>query len=312
MKLLVTGNCGFIGQNFVRMFGGKYDVVGMDKINYASDYNASDLCPTLITDICSSNHIDDAFKSFGFDAIINFAAESHVDNSINAPDPFMYSNFIGTFMLLEAAKKYNVSRFIQISTDEVYGDLKHKDDKPFSTDSRYNPSSPYSASKAAADMLVSSYYRTYGLDTVIIRSCNNYGPYQFKEKFIPVIISNALHDRPIPLYGSGSNIREWIFVEDNCFAIEEILRDGRSGTIYHVGTSEEFSNRFLVEKILGMLDKPTSLINEVEDRKGHDFRYALECENELKWSPMVDISEGLGLTIDWIRDNPSYWDEDNL
>jgi dTDP-glucose 4,6-dehydratase len=313
MKLLVTGNCGFIGQNFVRMFRDKYEIVGMDKLGYASDMKALDLCLNHIMDITDKEDVEGTIANEKPEIIINFAAESHVDNSINSPEPFMYSNFIGTFNLLEAARKCGVRRFVQIGTDEVYGDLQPYD-SPFSDKFKLKPSSPYSASKTAADVLVLSYHRTYGMNTVITRTCNNYGPFQYKEKFLPVIIMNALNDSPIPVYGVGKNIREWIYVEDNCEGLEAAMVYGKSGGIYHIGTGEEFENLDMVKKILAIMNKPESLITFVTDRKGHDLRYALDNSltySELKWKPKISIEDGLKKTINWIEKNPNYWKECN-
>lgn len=306
MKLLVTGHCGFIGQNFVRLYNNDYNIVGMDKLGYASDDTALDLCAGGIGDLCYPHNIEAIFNVYGpFDAIINFAAESHVDNSIASPKPFMRSNFIGTFNLLEAARKYKVSRFVQIGTDEVYGDLE-PEDPPFSNLHELKPSSPYSASKAAADVLVLSYGRTYKMDVVITRSCNNYGPFQHKEKFIPVVIRNALAENKIPLYGDGLNMREWIHVEDNCKGVLAALLKGKSGGIYNLGSGVETTNIDLLKTILRHLDKPESLIEFVTDRKGHDRRYFLDSTisyEELKWKPEISLNDGLKSTIEWFVKN---------
>jgi dTDP-glucose 4,6-dehydratase len=313
MKLLVTGNCGFIGQNFVRLFRNKYEIIGMDKLGYASDSSAQTLFKTYIDDIGNANSVRRIMEIEQPEVVVNFAAESHVDNSIASPRPFMYSNFIGTFNLLEAARHCCVKRFVQIGTDEVYGDLQ-PNDPPFSDKFQLKPSSPYSASKTAADVLVMSYHRTFNLDTVITRTCNNYGPFQYKEKFLPVVIMNALNDNSIPVYGVGKNIREWIYVEDNCEGLEAAMLHGKSGGIYHIGTGEEFENLDMVKKILATMGKPESLITFVTDRKGHDLRYALENSStygELKWKPKTGIEDGLRKTINWIEQNPNYWEEYN-
>jgi dTDP-glucose 4,6-dehydratase len=308
MKLLVTGNCGFIGQNFVRIYKHEHEIFGIDKLGYASDKNASKLCCQYYFDICD---IDKSNIPTDFDAIINFAAESHVDNSIKSPEPFVYSNIIGTFKLLEFAKKYNIPKFVQISTDEVNGDLK-PDELPFSDFYKLKPSSPYSASKASADCLVNSYHKTYGLHTIITRSCNNYGPYQYKEKLIPVVINNALNDKPIPLYGDGLNVREWMYVKDNCKGIMAALLNGKSGEIYNLGSGLEYSNKDLINNILTLMNKPLSLIQFVEDRKGHDRRYALnsyKSYKKLKWGPIITLHTGLNRTIKWFKNNSNYWEE---
>jgi len=311
MKILITGNCGFIGQNFVRMFRDKYEIVGLDKLGYASDAHACNLCQTHIVDIKSASVVEQTVKNYLPEVIINFAAESHVDNSIASPGPFMYSNYIGTFNLLEAARKFGVKRFVQISTDEVYGDLQ-PNDLPFSDKFKLKPSSPYSASKTAADVLVLSYHKTFDLDTVITRTCNNYGPYQYKEKFLPVVITNALNNKSIPVYGVGKNVREWIYVEDNCEGIEAAVNYGKAGEIYHIGTGEEMENLDMVRKILKLMSKPESLINFVTDRKGHDLRYALDSissRSQLLWMPKTSLDVGLIKTIKWIEENFSYWRE---
>lgn len=306
MKILVTGNCGFIGQNFVRLYKDEHEIVGIDNLSYAHDSKAKLLCKTYEENIININNINDLPTDF--DIVFHFGAESHVDNSIKSPSPFIYSNINGTFQILEFVKKYKID-LIMISTDEVYGDLE-KDDPPFSNYYQMKPSSPYSASKASADMLVQSYHRTYGINTKIIRSCNNYGPYQYKEKFIPVIILNALNNSKIPLYGSGENIREWIFVEDNCRAIMEIAQNGKNGEIYNVGSGCEITNKEMIYKILKIMKKPNSLIEHVEDRKGHDKRYALNSDKTYKlgWTPKENLETGLRKTIQWYEKNQNYWE----
>ena len=311
MRLLVTGNCGFIGQNFVRLLGDNHEIIGFDKLDYASDKLAANLCPTFIGDLANKNHVEEVFRRYEFDAIINFAACSHVDNSIKSPEPFIYSNYVGTFNLLEAARKHNVWRYLQVSTDEVAGDLQ-PNDPPFSDVNILKPSSPYSASKASADLLVLAYHRTYGMRTIITRSCNNYGPYQYKEKLLPIVILNAINDKPIPVYGTGENMREWIHVLDNCEAIELALINGKPGKVYHIGSGVEYKNIELIKKILSIMGKPESLITFVEDRKGHDLRYALDC-TELKkihWSGgIMSIDRGLEDTIEWYMENQNYWEQ---
>lgn len=309
MKILLTGNCGFIGQNFVRLFNKDHTIIGLDKMGYASDKSAAKLCPTWAMDF-SKDNLEQVFNHIKFDAIIHMGAESHVDNSINSPEQFMYSNYIGTFNLLEMAKKYKL-RFLFIDTDEVYGDLSLTD-APFSDYNNLKPSSPYSASKAAAGLLVMSYHRTYGVDTVITRSCNNYGPFQYKEKFLPVVILNALNNIQIPVYGRGSNVREWIFVEDNCYGIMNVLQNGESGGIYNIGSGMEKSNLEMVKQILILMNKSENLIKFVEDRKGHDLRYAMDSSkmlNELKWEAKTHLINGLQKTIDWYIKNQNYWSE---
>jgi dTDP-glucose 4,6-dehydratase len=310
MRILVTGNCGFIAQNFVRLYRDAHEIVGVDALRYASDHRAQYLCRTMLGDIANSTHLDDLFKHYGtFDAIVHMAAESHVDNSIKSPRPFMVSNFMGVFELLEKARQYGVGRFLQIGTDETYGDLM-PGDPPFSNLHELKPSSPYSASKAAADLLVLSYGRTYGMDVVITRSSNCYGPYQYKEKFLPVVVLNAMNDCPIPVYGTGLNQREWTFVEDNCRGIMAALERGKPMGIYNLGSGVESSNIDMVDKVLKLMGKSQSLIKFVEDRKGHDFRYFLDsslAENELGWHATTSLDEGLRKTVDWFIQNPNYW-----
>jgi len=310
MRILVTGNCGFIPQNFVRMFSSSHEIVGIDALRYASDPSALGLCRTFVGDISDGSFLDEVFDSIGkIDAVIHMAAESHVDNSIASPRPFMLSNFMGTFELLEQARKRNIDRFLFVSTDEVYGDLKH-DDQPFSNLFQIKPSSPYSASKAAADVLVQSYGKTYGMNVVITRSCNNYGPLQYKEKFLPVVILNALSDKHIPIYGNGTNQREWMFVEDHCLGIMATLEHGKSGRIYNLGSGHEERNIDMVYKILDIMGKSRSLVKFVEDRKGHDFRYFLDssiANNELGWVAQIPLDKGLENTIKWYSENRNYF-----
>tara|TARA_R110000796_G_scaffold252389_1_gene386542 strand:- start:1105 stop:2043 length:939 start_codon:yes stop_codon:yes gene_type:complete len=304
MRLLVTGHCGFIGQNFVRMYHSQHQIVGIDKMGYASDEAVAKFCVEhfeLDTSRADFGPVFDEInqKCGPFDAIINFAAESHVDNSIKSPGVFIQSNIIGTFNLLEAAKRHNIEKFIQIGTDEVYGDLM-PEDPPFSDLHTMKPSSPYSASKASADLLALSYHRTYGLNVVVTRSCNNYGPYQHGEKFIPVIISKALNNEPIPVYGTGLNMREWIYVEDNCEGVMKAVLNGAPGSIYNLGSGNEKNNLDLVKEILLNMGKSLSLVEMVEDRKGHDFRYFIDSDisyDELNWKPDTDFSKGIKKTI---------------
>lgn len=309
MKLLITGNCGFIGQNFVRLFKNKYNIVGIDKLGYASDKKVLNLCKTYISDISNYEDTEDIILKEKPDIIINFAAESHVDNSILSPKLFMYSNYIGVFNLLEIVKKNNIKKIIQISTDEVMGDLQ-PNDPPFSNEFLLKPSSPYSASKAAADMLIMAYNRTYKINTIITRTCNNYGPFQYKEKFIPVVIRNILNNKKIPIYGVGQNIREWIHVEDNCKAIEFLINNGENSKIYNIGSNYEISNLDLVKKILKMMNKSNDLISFTQDRKGHDLRYAIDSSiiRDMGWKDNIQINEGLIKTIKWYKDNINYWE----
>lgn len=311
MKILVTGNAGFIGQNFVRMFADEHYLVGVDKMGYASDPDALWVIPTFMADISNASLMERVFSMTRPDAVINFAAESHVDRSIQAAEPFIQSNIVGTHILLEMSVRFNVGRFMQVSTDEVYGDL-HPGDPPFSNPHLLKPSSPYSASKAAADMLVLAWHRTHDLDVVITRTCNNYGPYQFPEKLIPVVVRRILRDLQIPVYGTGKNIREWIHVRDNCRAINEVLLNGRPGGIYNIGSGDELTNLDLVKTILNIMGKPESLISFVPDRPGHDLRYALDSDltrEETGWKPEISLVAGLEETIQWYKDNPDHWEE---
>lgn len=314
MRLLVTGNCGFIGQNFCRMFASSYDIVGVDKLGYASDRRAAEVVPTFIADIADRPLMERIFDMVRPDAVVNFAAESHVDRSIQNADPFTRSNIVGTQVLLEMSVAYSVNRFLQVSTDEVYGDLQ-PDDPPFSDVHLMKPSSPYSASKAAADMMVMAWSRTHGLDSVITRTCNNYGPYQYPEKLVPVAIRRVMEARPVPVYGEGGNVREWIYVEDNCRAIEAALNHPRSGSspaIFNIGTGDEMRNLDLVRKILFVMQANEDMIEFVADRKGHDLRYALDSEPArriLGWKPLVGLLSGLQSAVRWYRENPDYWEE---
>lgn len=314
MKLLVTGNCGFIGQNFVRLFKDKYDIMGFDKLDYASDREAIKLCPTIIGDICDKDLVFDVVSRGKFDAIVSFAASSHVDNSIKCPSPFIYSNIVGAFNVFEAARRNNIKRVVSIGTDEEYGDLQIGESS-FSNIHLLKPSSPYSASKAAASLIAQSYCRTYNMDIVITRSCNNYGPYQYTEKLIPMVITNALENKDITIHGTGKNIREWIYVDDNCFGVEAALLKGKAGGIYHIGSGIEVDNITITKKILEIMGRPESLIKYVEDRKGNDFRYSLDCSNtnkELSWKSNIELEEGLIRTVDWYVNNLCYWNKSDI
>jgi dTDP-glucose 4,6-dehydratase len=314
LKLLVTGSCGFIGQNFVRLFKDKYNIMGFDKLDYASDREAIKLCPTVIGDICNKELVFDVVKRGKFDAIISFAAASHVDNSIKCPEPFIYSNIVGAFNIFEAARQNGIKRVISIGTDEEYGDLQIGD-PAFSNIHLLKPSSPYSASKTAASLLALAYCRTYDMDIVITRSCNNYGPYQYTEKLIPMVITRAMEDKEITIHGTGTNIREWIYVDDNCLGIEAALLNGKGGNVYHIGSGSEMNNITITKKILEIMGKPESLIKYVEDRKGNDFRYALDRTKtnlELGWKANVNMEDGLKKTIDWYMNNAAYWRDSDI
>lgn len=315
MRLLITGGCGFIGSNFIRYLITKrrnYEILNLDKLTYAGNLeNLKGLDKKknyrfIRGDINNTRLMAGIFKRFKPDAVINFAAETHVDRSILSPAPFIRTNFLGVGVLLNLALKFQVKKFLQISTDEVYGSiLKGK----FSELSPLNPSSPYSASKAAADHLVLSYYRTYQLPVLITRSSNNYGPYQFPEKLIPLVILNALKNKKIPVYGDGLNVRDWLYVEDNCEAIDLVFKKGRPGEIYNIGGAQEMTNIEVVKKILKALGKDPNLISFVKDRPGHDRRYALsikKIERELGWHPSTGFNTGIKRTINWYLRNKGW------
>jgi dTDP-glucose 4,6-dehydratase len=313
--ILVTGGCGFIGSNFVRLLATStdYRIVNFDKLTYAGNIeNVADISPARMRfvqgDICDRDLVERTLGEEKPSAVVNFAAESHVDRSILDSTPFLQTNVGGVQSLLEAIRRVSVERFLHISTDEVYGDKEGK--SPSNEDSLLAPSSPYSASKAAADLLCFSYRRTYGLPIIITRSSNNYGPYQFPEKLIPLLLSNGLGDRDFPVYGDGQQIRDWIHVEDNCRGLLTVLERGRIGAIYNIGTSEERTNLSVVETICGAiaahkgvdLGRLTARIRYVTDRPGHDRRYALDtskARNELGWTPRIDFRSGLQRTVDW-------------
>jgi len=309
MKLLVTGGAGFIGANFVNYVltnRKDYQVVVCDKLTYAGDMERlrdwinDPRLKFYKVDITDRNSLDEIFSREKIGSIIHFAAESHVDRSIQDATPFIDTNIKGTQVLLDLALKHNIERFIHISTDEVYGELGHEG--RFSENMPLNPSSPYSASKAAADLLIKSYIRTHKLPAIIIRPCNNYGPWQYPEKFIPVIIYKAIKNEKIPVYGQGQNIREWLYVEDCCNGIMEIFEKGKIGEIYNLGSGEERKNIEVVKTILQTINKPESLIEFVSDRPGHDFRYSLDSkkvQKELGWTPSHHFPEGIEKTIHW-------------
>ncbi len=315
MEYLVTGGCGFIGCNFIRLLlrdDPEAQVTNVDRLTYAGrKENLSDVEADFSfryrfeqADIADREAMRHLFAENDFDVVINFAAESHVDKSIVSPDEFVRTNIVGTAYLLEFARANRVPRFVQISTDEVYGELGP--DGFFTEDTPLHPSSPYSASKASADMLAYAAYRTYGQHVVVTRCSNNYGPYQFPEKLIPVIITRALDGLMIPVYGEGKNVRDWIHVEDHCRGILAAMREGTAGEVYNFGSENEWHNIDLVTKILAMLGKPESLIEYVTDRPGHDERYAIDAakaQSDLGWVPMIDFDEGLQQTIDWYAEH---------
>ena len=322
MKIVVTGGAGFIGSNFIFYLRRQHPddaVVCLDKLTYAGNLATlssimSDPSFTFAkVDICDRESVYRLFECERPDAVVNFAAESHVDRSIENPEVFLQTNILGTQVLMDACRKYGVSRFHQVSTDEVYGDLPlDRPDLLFTEQTPLHASSPYSASKAAADLLVLAYHRTYGLPATISRCSNNYGPYQFPEKLIPLMVINALHDKPLPVYGTGENVRDWLYVEDHCKAIDTILRQGRVGEVYNIGGHNEMRNIDIVRLICEELSKPESLITHVADRKGHDLRYAIDpskAREELGWSPETDFAEGIHKTIQWYLDNSEWWQE---
>lgn len=318
MKLLVTGGCGFIGTNFIRAHLREKPedfIVNIDLLTYAGNpENLRDVesQPNYLFvhgDIADATLIDELFRTHRFDAVVNFAAESHVDRSIETPHVFLRTNVLGTQTLLDAARRHGIQRFVQISTDEVYGSLgptgAFKETTPLA------PRSPYSASKAAADHLALAYYHTYKLPVLITRCSNNYGPYQYPEKLLPLSIINVLHDREIPVYGDGMQRREWLHVSDHCWGIELVLEKGREGEVYNIGGVNERPNIEVLKLLLEILNKPTSLLCHVEDRPGHDRRYAIDStkiRTELGWEPLVSFEEGLASTVRWYLENRSWWE----
>jgi dTDP-glucose 4,6-dehydratase len=322
MNILVTGGAGFIGSNFIFYMLDQhpdYRIICLDALTYAG--NLKTLEPVMGIDnfrfvkgdIRDRDFIFNLFAEEDFDMVVNFAAESHVDRSIEDPGVFLETNIMGTQVLMDACREYGIERFHQVSTDEVYGDLPL--DKPelmFTEDTPITTSSPYSASKASADLLVEAYHRTFGLPVTISRCSNNYGPYQFPEKLIPLMISKALAEEELPVYGKGENVRDWLYVEDHCRAIDLILHEGQEGEVYNIGGHNERSNLEVVKTILDKLDKPESLITFVEDRAGHDLRYAIDpikISNELGWEPNILFDEGIKKTIKWYLDNKEWWEK---
>jgi dTDP-glucose 4,6-dehydratase len=316
MKLLVTGGAGFIGSNFIRHILSRrgFQVVNFDLLTYAGNLQnlaglqAGDNYRFIRGDIASREQVAGALDP-GIDAIVHFAAESHVDRSILDASAFVRTNVLGTQNLLETARREGISRFIQVSTDEVYGSLPGGG--KFTEDSPLAPNSPYAASKAAADLLARAYHRTYGLAVVTTRCGNNYGPHQFPEKLIPLMVSNALDDEPLPLYGDGLYTRDWIHVLDHCRALEAILLEGRDGAVYNIGADGERTNLEVARRILGILGKAEDLISFVADRPAHDRRYAVDSSRlrlELGWSPRIRFEEGLDETVRWYRDHPQWVD----
>ena len=322
MKVLVTGGAGFIATNFMYYMVNKYpeyDFVNLDALTYAGNYNnIKDLegkpnYKFVKGDITDREFIDKLFEEEKFDWVVNFAAESHVDNSIKNPGIFLTTNILGTQVLMDASRKYGVKRYHQVSTDEVYGDLPlDRPDLLFTEETPIHTSSPYSSSKAGADLLVGAYYRTYGLPITISRCSNNYGPYQFPEKLIPVVISKALNDEPIPVYGKGENVRDWIHVIDHNIGVDLILHKGKVGEVYNLGGHSERTNLDVVKTILKQLGKPESLITYVTDRPGHDLRYAIDstkAEKELGWDRTYTFEKGIEETVNWYIKNQKWIEE---
>lgn len=322
MTIIVTGGAGFIGSNFVfHMLQAHpdYRIVCLDKLTYAG--NLSTLEPVLQqdnfrfvkADICDRQAVDNLFQEEKPDIVVNFAAESHVDRSIENPGIFLETNIMGTAVLMDACRKYGIQRYHQVSTDEVYGDLPlDRPDLFFTEETPLHTSSPYSSSKASADLLVMAYYRTYGLPVTISRCSNNYGPYHFPEKLIPLMIANALADKPLPVYGNGENVRDWLYVEDHCRAIDLIIHNGKVGEVYNVGGHNEKRNIDIVRIICQELGKPESLIVHVEDRKGHDRRYAIDpakIHRELGWLPETKFEDGIKKTIKWYLEHKKWWQD---
>ena len=312
---LVTGGAGFIGSNYIRYLLKKYHdihIINLDKLTYAGNLdNLRDIennprYEFVKGDICDEEVVNRLVKRA--DVVVNFAAESHVDRSIGRPDDFIRTDVFGTFVLLEAARNHGVDKFIQISTDEVYGSIE---DGSFKETDPLMPSSPYSASKAGADRLAFSYYVTYGLPVIITRCSNNFGPYQYPEKLIPLFVTNALEDKPLPIYGDGKNVRDWIYVEDHCDAIDFLYQNGSDGEVYNIGAGNERNNLEITEIILRELNKPKSLMTFVKDRLGHDRRYSLDCTKirNMGWEPGHSFDEAMHYTIQWYVDNRWWWEK---
>jgi len=319
MKILVTGGAGFIGSSFVRYIlrtQPRVEVINYDLLTYAGNLrNLDEVASNPRYQFVRGDIADDAavrrvFEDYGVEAVVNFAAETHVDRSIENSSPFMRSNVAGTQCLLDNSRKFKVRKYVQISTDEVYGSLGAEG--AFREDTPIDPSSPYSASKASADMWVMSYFKTFGFPAVITRCTNNYGPFQFPEKLIPVLISNAMNDRPLPIYGDGMNIREWIFADEHSRAVWMALDRGVPGEVYNIGSGQEKTNLEVVRAVLKLLGKPESLITFVKDRPGHDRRYAMDCskiKREWGWKSQVEFSDGLAATIEWYQSNQDWMRE---
>ena len=315
-SLLVTGGAGFIGSNFIHYILKKYPeykVINLDKLTYAGNLeNLRDVEDNpnymfIRGDIADKKIVDKIFDSRKIDAVINFAAESHVDRSIEDPGIFIQTDIYGAYVLLEAMRKYNSGIFLQISTDEVYGSIEKGS---FKEEDPLKPNSPYSASKAGAEMIVRSFYKTYGTPVIITRTTNNFGPYQFPEKLIPLFITNLIDNIKVPLYGDGMNVRDWIYVEDNCIALDIILHRGRIGEVYNIGAGNEKQNIWITKKIIEIMGKSEDMIEPVTDRPGHDRRYSVDCskiKNEFNWNATYDFEEALEKTVHWYINNEDWW-----
>jgi dTDP-glucose 4,6-dehydratase len=315
VKLLVTGGAGFIGSNFVRYFLAEHpddSIVVLDKLTYAGrleslqDVMTYERMEFVRGDIADPEAVRETLA--GCDALINFAAESHVDRSIDEPGHFIQTEVYGTYVLLEAARQAGIARYVQVSTDEVYGSI---DDGSFTEQSPLDPSSPYSASKAGGDLLVGAYCHTYGMDAIVCRASNNYGPYQYPEKLIPLCVLNALHGDPLPVYGDGMQVRNWLHVSDHCRGLDVVLRSGKAGETYNIGGPDELPNMEVVRRILELTSRDESLIQYVKDRLGHDRRYSLssaKTATELGWKAEVSFEDGIAATVDWYRDNAWWWE----
>ena len=313
MKLLVTGGAGFIGSNFIRMTLQKYpgiEITNLDKLTYAGNpENLKDISDPgynfVKGDICDPEIVMQAIQ--GADAVVHFAAESHVDRSIADSSVFVITNVVGTNNLLKCAMDSDIKQFIHVSTDEVYGSIQ---EGSFTETDNLNPSSPYSSSKAGSDLLAMSYYNTYGLPVTITRCTNNFGPYQYPEKLIPLFITNLMDGKQVPVYGTGLNIRDWIYVEDHCSGIDFVMQHGKAGEIYNIGGGNELTNLEITHRILKALGKDETTIRHVEDRKGHDFRYSLDCSKlkKMGWKPQYDFNTALDATIQWYIDNRWWWE----
>ena len=314
--LLVTGGAGFIGSNFIRYMVRKYNgykIINLDKLTYAGNLeNLKDVEDIknyrfIKGDICDRDLVEDIFSNNKIDAVINFAAESHVDRSITDPGVFIQTDVYGVFVLLEAATKYKSKLFLQISTDEVYGSIEKGS---FTEDDILAPNSPYSASKTGAEMIVRSFFKTYQTPILVTRTSNNFGPYQYPEKIIPLFVTNLIDGKKVPLYGDGMNVRDWIYVSDNCIALDMVLHKGKIGEVYNIGAGNEKPNVWITKKILEILEKPETMIKPVADRLGHDRRYSVDCskiEKELGWKPEVDFEEALHKTVHWYVNNEKWW-----